>query len=223
MDDRKTVISTMAPLPPTDNCKSIPVSVNESENIEDRLTSPREVAPSKPASHFSNHEGQFTKPPYAKQPDGNCDGGPYCNTFAPLPNVSIANHRYRKVTLQTRGFDSLSSAQQNQLTQNERNDHFHRYVPESWTESMTFVPERCDSSTQGGRNNNRGRTTYSDDQIAELEKVFSRNAYPTPQARHQLAQDISVPEGKVKIWFQNRRARAKKQRIIANNGWRLGL
>ncbi|XP_076817781.1 uncharacterized protein LOC143463237 [Clavelina lepadiformis] len=62
----------------------------------------------------------------------------------------------------------------------------------------------------------RGRTAYSESQIFQLEKCFCQNPYPTAQTRLQLAKDINVPEAKVKIWFQNRRARAKKLQLSSN-------
>lgn len=57
----------------------------------------------------------------------------------------------------------------------------------------------------------RKRTSYSEEQIAELEHAYYTNPYPLNETRIELARRLNVHDSKVKIWFQNRRARAKKR------------
>ncbi|CAI2306837.1 unnamed protein product [Caenorhabditis sp. 36 PRJEB53466] len=56
----------------------------------------------------------------------------------------------------------------------------------------------------------RPRTAFSSEQLVQLEKQFSDNRYLSRPKRYQLAQQLSLSETQIKIWFQNRRMKNKR-------------
>ncbi|XP_076266536.1 homeobox protein Hox-B3-like [Rhynchophorus ferrugineus] len=57
----------------------------------------------------------------------------------------------------------------------------------------------------------RTRTSYKSFQLFELEEAFTQNPYISKYERIVLSQSLNLPEKNVRIWFQNRRMRYKKE------------
>ncbi|XP_043920442.1 homeobox protein not2-like isoform X2 [Protopterus annectens] len=59
----------------------------------------------------------------------------------------------------------------------------------------------------------RVRTIFTNEQLARLEKEFSRQQYMVGSERFLLASALHLTEAQVKVWFQNRRIKWRKQSL----------
>ncbi|KAI4494835.1 hypothetical protein M0804_001036 [Polistes exclamans] len=72
--------------------------------------------------------------------------------------------------------------------------------------------------SEGGDNNEAGtkrtRQIYTKEQTETLEDEFKNNTYINKARRAELSKHLSLSEKKIKIWFQNRRTKNKKQQTF---------
>ncbi|XP_042278165.1 NK2 transcription factor related 7 [Thunnus thynnus] len=71
----------------------------------------------------------------------------------------------------------------------------------------------CDkNSKRGPRLRRKPRVLFSQSQVSELERRFRQQRYLSAPEREQLAHILKLTSTQVKIWFQNRRYKCKRQR-----------
>ncbi|KAL9960292.1 hypothetical protein ACROYT_G033736 [Oculina patagonica] len=79
------------------------------------------------------------------------------------------------------------------------------------TSECDSEPDQVSTHSEQPSRKKRQRTTFSPIEVWELERAYKRRPYLIAEDEEELVQRLGIPVRSLKYWFQNRRAKSRKE------------
>ncbi|MFT7806037.1 double homeobox protein 4-like protein 4-like [Arapaima gigas] len=89
-----------------------------------------------------------------------------------------------------------------------------------WKEPSNDSSNLLAGRTRRNSKSRRKRTTFSKENVDLLLATFETDPYPGISLRESLSQKTGIPESRIQVWFQNKRARTLKYRGNRHALWK---
>ncbi|KAJ1141126.1 hypothetical protein NDU88_007461 [Pleurodeles waltl] len=131
---------------------------------------------------------------------------PYLVPDGPAEDVGVSPRRY---IVSHTAIGSTCQPKEEEEDEDDGEAHKLCFLKKS-SEGEELRPEELDRPKQ--RSRRKPRVLFSQAQVFELERRFKQQRYLSAPEREHLASSLKLTSTQVKIWFQNRRYKCKRQR-----------
>ena len=144
---------------------------------------------------------------------------------SPIANSSNMGHKTNKLFT----IDSILNDGKINCEKKNNNNNKENVIPnldstnndDDYNEDLSQDNLMCNELKSNGKitkkntrvNSKRVRTIFTQDQLDKLEVEFMKQQYMVGSERYYLANELNLNEAQVKIWFQNRRIKWRKENV----------